>query len=123
MTQETSEPNLTPESVLVRLKNKICLSLGIDIYRLKSYIDYFVTNNFTDIGGLKAHYTKVNLLNEISTKDRISWKVFFKFLRIICVKKIVISLTIEHGNKTITVNEEIKLLNLHTDIEEIERKK
>lgn len=112
MTQSTSDSNLSPESVLVRLKNKICLSLGIDIYKLKGYIDYFVTNNFSNIGGVKAHYIKVNLLNEISTKNRISWKVFFKFLRIICVKKILITITIEQGNKTITVNEEIKLLNL-----------
>lgn len=97
----------TPEGVLVRLKNKLCIALNIDIYMLKILIDRFVNNVFANNPKSKTHFAKTNIQNEL-TKSKISIKVFFKFLRIINAKKVKISVTVTTlRDREITVSEEI----------------
>lgn len=99
----------TPEGILVRIKNKICLSLGIDTYKLKILIDRFLNINFKDVAPSKRHYDKVNILNEFS-KNKMTIKVFFKFLRIINVKKVRFNITlVTFNDKEINVIEDIDM--------------
>lgn len=101
-------PN-TPEGVLMRLKEKICLVLEIDPFKLRLLVDRFVTNTFANSPGPRINFAKVNINNEL-TKNKMTIKVFFKFLRILNVKKIRFSITITTPrDKEITVFEDINL--------------
>lgn len=84
----------TPEGVLVRLKEQLRKELGIDFYSLKMLIDKFVVSTFHGINNSKTHFAKVNIFNEI-TKNKMTIKVFFKFLRIIKIKSVRISITVK----------------------------
>jgi len=101
----------TPEGILVRLKDKICLEAGIDVHRLKILIDKFVLNAFQGVVSSKTHFAKVNHYNELS-KNKMTIKVFFKFLKIINVKRVKISITLTTlRDKEYTVTEDISLFN------------
>lgn len=108
MSQEISN---TPEGVLVRLKDKICIATGIDVYKLKLLIDKFVTKTFQGVANSKTHFAKVNIYNELS-KNKMTIKVFFKFLRIINIKSVRLSVTIKTiRDNEITVVEDINIFS------------
>lgn len=111
MTQRSN----TPEGVLARLKSELVIALKIDAFKLKLLIDRFVNNRFSATPGSKTHFTKVNIYNEL-TKNRMTIKVFFKFIRILnIVKKIRITVTITTiKDEEITVYDDV---NLFTDEE------
>ena len=93
----------------MRLKEKICLVLEIDPFKLRLLVDRFVTNTFANSPGPRINFAKVNINNEL-TKNKMTIKVFFKFLRILNVKKIRFSITITTPrDKEITVFEDINL--------------
>ena len=101
-------PN-TPEGVLMRLKEKICLALNIDPFKLRLLVDRFVTSTFANSPGTRINFAKVNINNEL-TKNKMTIKVFFKFLRILNVKKVRFSVTITTSrDKEVTVYEDINL--------------
>ena len=101
----------TPEGVLVRLKEKIRLELGINTSILKILIDNFVTSTFKGVVSSKTHFAKVNIYNELA-KDKMTIKVFFKFLKIILINKVTITITLSTPKgKEISVSEEIFLFN------------
>lgn len=101
----------TPEGVLVRIKEKVRLKLGIDISVLKILIDQFVSNTFQGVTSSKTHFAKVNIYNELS-KDKMTIKVFFKFLRIIKIKKVKFTVEVTTArDRVISVEEEINLFN------------
>lgn len=107
----------TPEGVLVRLKDKICLTLGLDVYKIKLLIDKFVINTFHGVTSSKTHFAKVNIYNELS-KNKMTIKVFFKFLRIINIKSVRISVTIRTArDKEYTVYEDINIFAASEDDE------
>lgn len=110
-------PN-TPEGVLMRLKEKICAVLEIDSFKLRLLVDRFVTTIFANSPGPRTNFAKVNINNEL-TKNKMTIKVFFKFLRILNVKKIRFSITITTArDKEFTVSEDINLFT--TDFPEEE---
>lgn len=107
----SKEISNTPEGVLVRLKNKICLTAGIDIYKLKLLIDKFVVSKYKGVESTKSHYDKINTYNQLS-KNTMTIKVFFKFLKIINIKSVRISVTITTSrDKEMTVHEDINLFS------------
>ncbi|EKD89662.1 MAG: hypothetical protein ACD_33C00014G0004 [uncultured bacterium] len=108
----------TPGGLLVKLKDKILLNLEIDLFKLKYLIDNFVVNNFNGIeNSSKVHFAKVNLYNEF-TKNRMTIKVFFKFLHIIKIKQIKFTITLTTvNNKTVEVSEEIAISHFLEDDE------
>lgn len=109
--KHTQEISNTPEGVLVRLKEKLRLELGIDVSVLKILIDQFVTTTFQGITSSKTHFAKVNIYNELA-KDKMTIKVFFKFLRIIKIRSVKIRVTIvTPRGKEVSVEEEINLFN------------
>ena len=119
MKKDNKEISNTPEGVLVRLKEKIRLALGIDVFGLKVLIDRFVSNTFQGIANSKTHFAKVNIYNELA-KNKMTIKVFFKFLKIINIKTVRITITIvTPKGKEVSVSEEINLFNTNTgDIDE-----
>ena len=118
------EISKTPEGVLVRLKEKICTEIGLDGYKLKTLIDKFVLNVFHGVTTSKTHFAKVNIYNELS-KNKMTVKVFFKFLRIINIKSVRISATITTvKNNQFTVYEDVDLFTttgFEEDIPEINK--
>lgn len=105
----------TPEGVLVRLKDKICLALGLDVFKIKMLIDKFVVTTFQGVANSKTHFAKVNIFNEI-TKNKMTIKVFFKFLRIINIKSVRISVTVKTlRDKEYTVHEDINIFTTSDD--------
>lgn len=82
----------TPEGVLVRIKDKLCLIIGLDLSRIKLLVDRFVMTTVS-LDGSKSHFTKVNMFNDL-TRNRMTIKVFFKFLRTILVKHVVITVSV-----------------------------
>lgn len=100
----------TPEGVLVRLKDKLWAALELDPYKIKMLIDRFVTTSFEGVTSSKSHFAKVNIYNEL-TKPKMTIKVFFKFLNIISIKKIRISITVTTlRDRDVTVCEDVFLL-------------
>lgn len=100
----------TPGGILVRLKNKLCLAMGIDSHRLRIMIDRYVMKQFNGVVNSKAHFDKVNAYNEL-TRDEMTIKVLFKFLTILSPKSVKISLEVTtRSNDTYKVSEEIKFL-------------
>lgn len=103
----------TPDGVLVRIKNKLCMheDLKIDHHKLKLLIDRFVIKAFNGITNARMHHDKINTYNEIN-KNRMTIKVFFKFLKIIEAKSISISVTIvTKRDIEVTVVEDIKIFS------------
>lgn len=112
--KDDQEISHTPEGVLVRLKEKLRLALGIDTSVLKILIDRFVTNTFQDVTSSKTHFAKVNIYNELA-KNKMTIKVFFKFLKIILIKKVEIKITVTtQRGREISVSEEINLFKTDT---------
>lgn len=87
-----TEGTNTPEGVLVRIKDKLCLAIGLDISRIKLLVDRYVIKNVS-IDGSKSHFTKVNMFNDL-TRDRMTIKVFFKFLNVILVRRVIIKVDV-----------------------------
>ena len=111
----------TPEGVLVRLKEKLRLELGIDVSVMKILIDRFVSNTFKGITSSKSHFAKVNMYNEL-VKDKMTIKVFFKFLKIISIKKVTLTLTVvTMRDREVSVSEEINLFNTMTGDDDDEK--
>jgi len=109
--KDVKEISNTPEGVLVRLKEKIRLKLGLDVYNLKVLIDRFVSNASQGVTSSKTHFAKVNIYNELS-KPKMTIKVFFKFLKIINIKSVKISITVvTPKDREVTVTEEINLFS------------
>lgn len=75
-----------PESVLAGIKEAIRKKLGISTSSFKYLIDRYVTTNVKSTT-TKAHFTKVNMYNEINS-SKMTFKVFFKFLKIIGAKEV-----------------------------------
>ena len=86
------KPSNTPENVLVRIKEILSLKLGLTPAKLKLMVDKFVRENM-QTSGSKTHYTRVNTYNEFTT-DRMTIKVFFKFLRIIDIQSVEFSVKV-----------------------------
>lgn len=111
---DTQEISHTPEGVLVRLKEKLRLKLGIDASVLKILIDRFVSNTFQGVTSSKTHFAKVNIFNELA-KNKMTIKVFFKFLKIISIKKVTITITaVTMRDREVSVSEEINLFSTKT---------
>lgn len=109
--QKEREPINTPDGILVRLKNKLCLALGIDTHKLKILIDRFVLKAFNGITNAKVHFDKINTYNEIN-KEKMTIKVFFKFLKILEITKVRISITVTtKRNVSVTVYEDINIFS------------
>lgn len=109
--QKEREPINTPDGILVRLKNKLCLALGIDTHKLKILIDRFVLKAFNGITNSKVHFDKINTYNEIN-KEKMTIKVFFKFLKILEITKVRISITVTtKRNVSVTVHEDINIFS------------
>jgi hypothetical protein len=111
MKKGQQEISHTPEGVLVRLKEKIRLELGISVSILKILIDNFVTTTSKGVTNSKTHFAKVNIYNELA-KDRMTIKVFFKFLKIIKISSVKITITLKTPKgREVSVTEEINLFN------------
>lgn len=109
--QKEKEPINTPDGILVRLKNKLCLALGIDTHKLKILIDRFVLKAFNGVTNSKVHFDKINTYNEIN-KEKMTIKVFFKFLKILEITKVRISITVTtKRNVSVTVYEDINIFS------------
>lgn len=102
------EPVRSPEGVLVKLAMALSRELRIDPPYLKLLVNDFVarTHKRTDA---KAHFTKVNIYNEI-LQTKMTIKVFFKFLRIAKMKNVTIQITGE------TVRGEVVTVQEHFDM-------
>lgn len=99
----------TPEGVLARLKAKIAKILNIDASKQRILVDRFVNNIFANTPGPRTNFAKVNINNEL-TRNKMTIKVFFKFLRILNVKKVTFSVTIVTDRDIeVTVDETINL--------------
>lgn len=101
----------TPDGVLVRIKNKLCLALSIDPHKLKLLIDRFVIKAFNGVTNTKMHHDKINTYNEIN-KNKMTIKVFFKFLKIIEAKSVSITVkVVTKRDIEVTVVEEIRIFS------------
>lgn len=112
----------TPEGVLVRIKNKINLALHINSQTLKLYIDSYVSAKYSK-SSAKAHYDKVNNYHDFC-KDKMTIKVFFKYLRVLRIKKISFSITVTtaRGNE-VTVTEDILMAVHELDLDDAVKEK
>lgn len=109
MKKRLTEIPHTPEGVLMRLKEKITEILHIDPAKQRALVDRFVNNIFMNTPGPRTNFAKVNINNEL-TKNRMTIKVFFKFLRILNIKKVKFSITVvTERDFEVTVDEEISL--------------
>lgn len=108
----------TPDGVLVRLKNKLSIAMGIDIHKLKVLIDRHVMRTFNGKVNSKTHFDRVNAYNEL-TRDKMTIKVFFKFLRMLDIKsvRITVEVTTKQDN-TFKVKEDIDFLIVEGDKDE-----
>ena len=116
-TQDKSTLN-TPEGLLVRIKTKLCLALGINTPTMRILIDRFVNQHY-DRNSVKTHFTKVNLYNELNA-DKMTIKKFINdFLRIIQVSKFKLTVTVTTvRGKEVTVTEEVVLMAQESPIKE-----
>lgn len=74
-------PILSPETVLVNIKERLNKLLGLTPTRLKMLVEKFVRETM-HLTGSKVHFTRVNTYNEFAT-NKMTIKVFFKYLHII----------------------------------------
>lgn len=95
-------------SFLVRIKDKILLSLNIPFRVLKSLVDRYVESKSSETPFTK-NFEKVNLLNSFN-KNKMTIKVFFKFLKVILAEEVEFVITIKtKTGKSITVREQVRL--------------
>lgn len=106
---DTSDIPNTPEGSLVWLARKLQLAMGIDPFALKWLVDQFVTKAFHPSPNSRTHFAKVNIYNEL-TKPKMTIKVFFKFLRIVKIKKFtfVIRATL-HNDEVVEVEQDFNV--------------
>lgn len=96
------------EGVLVRLKTYINERYMINAQTMKILIDEFVSKRYGR-GNTKSHFDKVNIYNEMTT-DRMTIKVFFKYLRIIKAQKVTFKVTVVNiRGKEVTVEHVVNL--------------
>lgn len=96
------------EGVLVRLKNYISQGYYINPPSMKTLVDEFVSKKYGR-GNTKTHFDKVNTYNELTT-DKMTIKVFFKFLRIIKIQKVTFTVTVTNiRGKEVTVSDTINI--------------
>ena len=112
---QEQQPTNTPEGILVRIKNKLCLATGIDTFLLRSLIDKFITTSLQGETSSKTHFAKVNAYNEL-TASTMTIKVLFKFFRILRVKnvKFTVTITTIKGNEY-TATEDVNLFTNEND--------
>lgn len=90
----------SPDSFLVVIKNQLCRAMGIDNSILVSSIDRFVNQTLPDLDSVKKRYIRTNIFSEFA-KDKMTVKVFFKFLRIINIKKIKFNVTVINSKDSV----------------------
>lgn len=107
MTIETKGVS-SAEGVLVRLKNYIAKGFFINAPTMKTLIDEYVSKKHGR-GNTKAHFDKVNTYDELTT-DKMTIKVFFKFLRVIKIQKVTFTITVTNiRGKEVTVSDTINI--------------
>mgnify|MGYP007060467718 CR=1 FL=1 len=118
------EKNLaTAESFFVRIKNKICLTLGIDTYQLSNLIDRYLLIHYPEYDSVTRRAKRTNILSEFTAK-KMTVKVFFRFLRILNLKKVRFSITLTTSrDREYTVTEDLYFLNDEIDEKEFEDEK
>ena len=84
----------TPDGVLVRLKDKLCIASGVDVHKLKILIDRHVMRTFNGVTNSKTHVDRINTYNEL-TKDKMTIKVFFKFLKMLDLESVKITVAVK----------------------------
>lgn len=108
----------TPDGVLARLKHKLGIALKVDNHKLRILIDRFVMKVFNGVQNSSMHYDKINTYNELN-KPRMTIKVFFKYLRILDIKKVTFSVTVETSRGVVvTVSEEFNNFSNDTNATE-----
>lgn len=108
----------TPEGILVKLKTKIAVAIGLDPYKLKMLIDRYTVTTCNGLNNSKTHFTKINHYNQLN-QDKMTIKVFFKFLRILSIKNVKITIDITTPkDRVITVSEEVNLFTVSEDSED-----
>lgn len=116
---ENDQPSI-PENVLVRLKTKLNGVLGLNPPSMKILIDRFITANFGHANS-KTHFAKVNTYNELSS-DKMTIKVFFKYLVIARFRKVTITITgTTLSGKEVSVSEDVNLVNPSNVVDNKER--
>lgn len=98
----------TSEGVLVVLKGKLFDAMKLNVETLRLAIDRYISIKHGK-GYSKSHFDKVNTFHEL-TSDKMTIKVFFKFLRILRIKKVTITMTVTtQFDKLVTVEEDVYL--------------
>lgn len=106
---KTTKVTSDSDGILVRLKNMIAAKLKIDVVQLKCYIDQYVSE-FGDGDSSKSNMTKSNMYNEF-TRNKMTFRVFIKFLRVIRTSKIQINIKITTlDGHEVEVTDDVKLL-------------
>lgn len=97
------------DNILVRMKNKICRLLGIDVVQMKCFIEDYVHES-SEGPSSKSNMTKANTYSEL-TRDTMTFKVFVKFLRIIRAKEVTLTVRItDEDGRTVEAEETISFL-------------
>ena len=100
----------SPEGVLVNIRTKLCKALELDSSKLKLLVDKFVRENM-QVFGSKTHYVRVNTYNEF-TGEKMTIKGFFKFLRIINIQSVTITVKVKTNfGREVEVSDEQMLAN------------
>ena len=95
--------------MLVGLKSKLCAKIGLDHANMKKLIDSYTVNEMKGINNSKSQFTKMNYYQQFY-KPRMTIKTFFKFLRVINVVNVKLSVTITTvRGREITVEDDINL--------------
>ena len=106
----------TPGGVLTALKNKLCLELAINTNKLKILINSYTLKAFNGQQTVKMQFDKMNTFNEL-TKEDMSIKVFFKFLKLLDPKTVKITIEIETKNdQHVSVTETIRYFNSNGEV-------
>ena len=109
------KPTNSPEGVLVTIKNMLMHALELSPNHLKMLVDKFVRENM-QTSGSKTHYTRVNTYNEFTT-DRMTIKVFFKFLRILDIQSVEFRVRVKtRMGKEVEVSETVPMGRHHAKI-------
>lgn len=107
-----NDGSVIPESVLVRVKMKLCVALGINTTTLKALIDRYVMLHYGH-ASTKMHFARVNMYNELASA-KMTIKVFFKFLMISRIKKVEFTVKVTTvTDRVVTVVEEVNLMNFN----------
>ena len=88
-------PKILPknqETFLVHVAWDIVNALGTNLHNVKLCVDSYVGKLYGRTSA-KTHFAKVNLLNEL-TSNKMTVKVFFKFLLVLGLKRIKFNITV-----------------------------